>query len=78
MFVFALKEAEDALKYYKGYKGESLKENQAFFTEFQRIKIVIEQQSLEKKWSLEDLCECFATLHWIDFLIALSGTLKTN
>lgn len=56
--MLVLKEAENALKYYKGYKGKSLEESRALTLEFQRLKNVIEQQRLEKRLQLNDLCEC--------------------
>lgn len=58
--VFALKEAEKALKYYKGYKGKTLEECHAFSAEFQRLSGVIEQQKTQEKLKFYDLCECFS------------------
>lgn len=49
--------AEKALKYYKGYKGQSQKEDDAFFKEFERLKAVITEQKQDEKFVAAEFCK---------------------
>lgn len=50
-------EAKNSLKYYKGYQGNSEKEDNAIDAEFDRIKSISKQQKSNQKIVLADLCK---------------------
>lgn len=49
--------AEKALKYYKGFKGQSEKEETALNYEFERLKMIAMKQKLNNKFQMSDVCE---------------------
>lgn len=51
-----VKEAEDALKYYKGYKGSSNEEQMAMVKEFEKLKAIVEEEKHKPKLRLSDFC----------------------
>lgn len=57
-FLLLLKEAEQALRYYKGVDGSSLKENEALSMEFAKTKLSIEQSRSGGSLSFNDFCKC--------------------
>lgn len=55
--------AIDSLKYYKGYQGNSGKEDNAIDAEFDRMKSISEQQkSSNQKLVLADLCKVYLSI----------------
>lgn len=52
-----LQKAEKALKYYKGYKGDSEKEDDAIFKEFERLKAIVTEQKQEEKFVAAEFCK---------------------
>lgn len=55
--VFKFQKAEKALKYYKGFKGKSEKEENAINYEFERLKSVAMKQKLNNKFQWSEVCE---------------------
>lgn len=49
--------AENALKFYKGYKGNTKEEVDALFEEFERLKAITNQQKIEEKIQISDFCK---------------------
>lgn len=49
--------AEASLKYYKGYKGESQKEDDAIYKEFERLKAIVTEQKQEEKFVASEFCK---------------------
>lgn len=55
-----MKKAEDALKYYKGYKGSNDVEELAFQKELEKLKAIVNGQKQEEiKLRLSDFCRFF-------------------
>lgn len=52
------KGAENALKYYKGFKGENQLEINAFNAEFNRLKLLAKERIDDKSVKLRDFGEC--------------------
>lgn len=49
--------AEKAMKFYKGYRGISEKEDKAFFEEFERLKSNPQGQKTREKIQASDFCK---------------------
>lgn len=47
-------QAEDALKHYKGYTGESVTESIALKAELERLKVLANDRKVEERISLSD------------------------
>lgn len=58
--IFFLQEAEDALKFYKGYKGSNNNqpEDYAIHKEFKRLKAITANRKHADTFSAADLCKC--------------------
>lgn len=54
LFIFKQK-AEKSLKYYKGFRGDSSEEINAFAKEFERLKLIVARQQTEQKFQVSDL-----------------------
>lgn len=52
--LFDFQKAESALKFYKGYKGNSKQEDEALSNEFERLKIIVNDRQSEEKVKLSD------------------------
>lgn len=52
-----MQEAENSLKYYKGYQGKSVEEIVAFSVEFERMKLVASKQKDDQKITMKDMCK---------------------
>ncbi|XP_055307284.1 facilitated trehalose transporter Tret1-like [Sitodiplosis mosellana] len=49
------KKAEDALKYYKGYRGESVEENIALYDELERLNRIVNERKSDEKLQASDI-----------------------
>ena len=49
-------DAEDALKYYKGYKDNNPDDENEFCMEFKRLKAIVNEQKQEEKLCIADFC----------------------
>lgn len=49
--------AEYAFKYYKGYSGRNQYEENAFFIEFERMKLIASKKKEEKRLQFSDFCK---------------------
>ncbi|XP_055304279.1 uncharacterized protein LOC129569467 [Sitodiplosis mosellana] len=49
-----IQKAEDALKYYKGYKGKSKQEDDELYKEFERLKSIANERKTEEKLQASD------------------------
>lgn len=47
------------MKFYKGYKGKSKQEEDAFYKEFERLKLIANERSSEEKLQASDFCMLF-------------------
>lgn len=56
-FIYFEQKAKDSLKYYKGYQGNSEKEDIAINAEFDRMKSISDQQKSHRNIVLADLCK---------------------
>lgn len=52
-----IQEAEDALKYYKGFEGKSEIEVLALNTEFERLKLLSKEDKEGKSLQFSDFCK---------------------
>lgn len=53
---WAYQEAENAQKFYKGYKGKTQEENYAFYNEFDRLKSISMERKIDEKFQFSDIC----------------------
>lgn len=51
-----LKKAENALKYYKGYKSRNQDDENEFRMEFERLKSIVNVQKEDQKLCFADFC----------------------
>lgn len=54
-----MQDADNALKYYKGYEGKSEMERNAFNKEFDRLQSLAKERKEDKNVHLRDFCELF-------------------
>lgn len=59
LLFFSLKEAEDALKFYKGHDGKNVIEMIAISEEFERLKSIANDRKPDEKVHINDFCEYF-------------------
>lgn len=52
--------AKKAIQFYKGCKGHTDGEKSALKSELERLKLVVEQQKLDKKFKISDICNRLA------------------
>lgn len=52
-----LQKAEDSLKFYKGFTGNSIDEHIAFNAEFHRLKSIANEQKADEKTPLRHICK---------------------
>lgn len=60
LIISEFQKAEKALKFYKGYRGISEKEDKAFFKEFERLKYIASEQKMQKRIQASDFCKLLA------------------
>lgn len=66
--------AENALKYYKGFKGNCQYETAAFQAEFDRMQATSKQRKRQMKFHFSDFCKVFTYIFfifWFRFLKVL-------
>lgn len=71
-FVLNLQEAEDALKYYKGYTGKSVEENIALNDELLRLQQTVIERKAEEKLKASDICNILHELKHLDLVSLLN------
>lgn len=54
---FRFQKAENALKFYKGCKGETVTQSAALSKELDRLKALANERQADKKFHLSDFCK---------------------